>query len=283
MAKKQKKKNIFIAILLWAIIIIYLSFCSALITILILVITDYFTFEPEPYTKTYFINRVNWIFAGIVFVITFITLELWNHKYFKRVGKRDDGTLIELKVAASERGKKPEAFIENNSFGSAFEIDSTRFEGSFQIQRIPQKGPDQRYCVARVSFDVTGTSENFYIEKKEHSDKPEFEMYSIAPVYGKNATKKLDGRYDYTYSDYQFFNEFLGDDEISEDILNVSNEYGKGFSITLKDRKFTIQSRTQTASGEDLSQEESVDILKNMYPQAQKYFLRFQKMGLIDK
>jgi hypothetical protein len=286
MAKKRKKLNIFIVILLYLFVIIVAAILASLITFLILLAADAVLYEKKTwqtaaYHRNQFMERINWTFAAVVFVGTFLVLTI--SAYLKDLNKktRDENLLVEMNLNASQLGENPQAFADDDSFVSAFTNDATKFEGRFYVQTLPQKGGDQRTGVASVSFKVNGCKEDFYIEQKEKYAESDLESYSITPLSENNATQKLDGKYSYDYSNYRFFNSFLADDEIIQDLLESYEKYGEKIAVKLKNQEFLMECRKEVSSDEDLAQEDTSELLKSMNIRARKYYRRFQVLGLI--
>ena len=108
------------------------------------------------------------------------------------------------------------------------------------------------------------------------------ESLSITPLSKNNATQKLDGKYSYDYSNYKFFNSFLADDEIIEELLTTYKKYGEKIAIKLNNQEFLMECWKEVSSDEEFAHEDSSKLLKNMYVRVQKYYRRFQVLGLIE-
>jgi hypothetical protein len=288
MAENREKQNIFVTILPYLLLIGLGLFLASIITFFALWIADavfYPKTSPGLYSRPrgYFSERINWTFAAIVFVISFITAEISIFRKDSKRMKRDEDLLTELNLNAAKVGKNPKAFTDGDSFGTEFSIDETRFNGRFNVLRLPRKGTDERIGVASVSFKVTGCEEDFYIQQKDEFLKSGLELLSILPPSKNNATQKLDAKYNYGYSNYKFFNDFLADDEIIEDLVSPYKRYSEKTEIILKDQEFMMECRKEVDSDEDFAQEDSSKLLKNMYVRAQKYYRRFQALGFIQK
>ena len=195
----------------------------------------------------------------------------------------DEVILNELQSDASNIGTSVEVSGLENSFSSSYEIGKTKFSGNFVIQTIGKSTYRQQFCAANVSFEVPAAEEFFQIEESKSIFKSGSKNYLISPVSDRNATKMLEGRYEYSYSDYRFFNDFISDDVIAEDLAIRSNHHKTKIKFLLKNGIFLIQYRQQTSSDEDQSQKESIKILKQLFARAEKYHLRFQEFGLINR
>lgn len=288
MVKARGKPNILVTILLYLMIIGLGLFFASLITLFALIIADFFLYPKQPKgtyapSRSYLIERVNWTFAAIVFVVSFIAVEFSIFRKDTRREKRDENLLTELNLDASKVGDNPKAFMDDDdSFATEFSVDRTRFEGRFYVQVLPRKGGNERIGVAVVKFKVNDCGEEyFYIGQKEKFAESNLELLSITPLSNNNATQKLDGKYDYSYLNYKFFNDFLADDEIIEDLSSNYNNYGEKTVITFSNREFSIECRKEVSSDEDFAQEDSSELLKNMYVRAQKYYRRFQVQGVL--
>lgn len=286
MAKKRKKPNIFIVILFYLFVIIITAIMASLITFLILLAADAVLSEKKTWQtaashRAQFTERINWTFAAIVFIGTFLVLTISSYIKDSNEKTRDENLLVEMNLNASQLGENPQAFADDDSFVSAFTIDATKLEGRFYVQSLPQKGGDQRIGVASVGFKVNDCKEDFFIEQKEKYAESGLESYSITPLSTNNATQKLDGKYSYDYSNYKFFNSFLADDEIIQDLLKSYEKYGEKIAVKLKDQEFLMECRKEVSSDEDFAQEDTSKLLKSMNIRARKYYRRFQVLGLI--
>lgn len=294
MSKEKKKLH---PALLYILLIFFTALMATFCTFIILLVWDYLQFkffdpsrakvifgvQPE-YNPIGLFDRTGWTATALVFAGSFIFICLSNNRAVQRSFRKDEMILTGIKHAADEAGKNASVSVEDDeSFNSTFDIDSTTFTSQSFVQRIPQRGPDECFCVAKISFDVPGVKESFYIEKKERFARPDIERLSITPLSAGNATQKLDGKYDYTYSDYRFFNTFLADGEISEELLSVYENFEEQIKLVLENQIFTLETRSEVSSDMDSSREDSSEKMKSLYGRVQKYYRRFQNLGWIEK
>lgn len=287
---EEGDKNRLIRRLFWFLLFLFISvLVSAGITIIVLLITDSIFYEKTKWQtdsqfQMGFFKRVNWLFAAIVFVISFIGLAISNYASASLMDLSEDKSLRNLKSYANRHGEKANVSVEGNSFFSNFELGNTRFEGKFTINAVIKRpGKMLRYCNSSVSFALPLASDSFEIKRKKSIFGEAGKQISIIALSDDNPTKMLDEKYEYSFNNYAMFRKFLADDEIIKDFLSSAKDSKMTTNFFLKDSRFTIESSGETYSDEERAQRDGVRILNLLFLQAQKYHRRFQQIGLIEE
>ncbi len=264
---------------------------SALATLIILLISDSLLYEKTQWQSSSqssgFLTRVNWLFASVVFVISFGVIAISTYFGVQSNNERDDMALSNLKSYADRQGENANSVLEGNSFASTFEIGSTKFEGNFTIKLIPQPSrvPGNRLnlCNSSVWFNVPFAVDEFIIESSGSAFKSMPSQGFISSASNENPTKQLDGHYTYSFSNYSMFSEVVANEEIIEDLNKTARDPKTTMKISLKDKQFRIESCCEIRADEERAQRKGVQILNVLFLKAQMYHGRFQKIGLIEE
>ena len=283
-----KKRNIWLHLLLVAIAVIVWLIFSGIIILGVLALTDYIFSSPPPphldnkYGKKLYAGqmweRASWAKIITIYALTAGSLLVFYFLSVREKAVKDDETLTLLETEGGKISDNAAAETDGVTFNSSFEVDKTKFDGEFYVQNSPEKNSSKKIITAAVKFRVENCSEAFYIEKQ--TARKTSAMLSILPAPEINSMQKIEEKYDYGYSEYKFFNEFMVGEKIIDDLLVNYGSRNEYFKITFQNQEFAMECRKTITADEYEAQDAGAKLLQRLSVRAKKYYERFQA---IDK